>query len=110
MMTTAEKLMGMVERFGNARVRDSHASPATVNDTSLKLDTSRAALAEAFASVAALEQAAEASDGLVGWHIDEDAEESNERPEDMTAHINGLVRKQLRTALAKLAAITGATK
>lgn len=28
---------------------------------------------------------------LVSWHIDTEADPSNQSPEDMTAHINGLV-------------------
>ena len=33
--------------------------------------------------------------GLAGWRTDDQADASNESPEDMTAHVNGLIRQKL---------------
>lgn len=39
---------------------------------------------------------------LAEWHCDDDADESNQSPEDMTAHINGLIRQRCIEALRQL--------
>ncbi len=36
---------------------------------------------------------------LAGWQSDDNAEENNTTPEDMTSHINGLIRQKCNTAL-----------
>jgi len=38
---------------------------------------------------------------LALWHCDEEADESDEHPEDMTAHINGLIVQLCRRPLEK---------
>src|SRR3972149_8802831 len=40
--------------------------------------------------------------GLAGWHTDDKADELNESPEDMTAHVNGLIRQKLAGAMYDL--------
>ena len=38
---------------------------------------------------------------LASWHMDEDAEETNETPEDAVAHVNGLVWQKCMRLLAE---------
>ena len=48
-------------------------------------------------------------ENLAIWHFDEDADENNNSPEDMTAHINGLIVKLCRSiTMTPNAALTGA--
>ena len=46
---------------------------------------------DARADVERLRAALEEIKALVSWHVDTEADPSNQSPEDMTAHINGLV-------------------
>lgn len=36
---------------------------------------------------------------LAGWHFDDEASENDSSPEDMTAHVNGLIRRKCREGL-----------
>lgn len=39
---------------------------------------------------------------LSGWHTDDAADPAETSPEDAVAHINGLIRREVRSALASL--------
>jgi len=39
---------------------------------------------------------------LAGWQTDDDANEDDVSPEDMTAHVDGLIRRQCRVGLGLL--------
>ena len=48
----------------------------------------------------ALLAACEAALELASWHFDPEADESSGSPEDMTAHVNGLIVKRMQAAIA----------
>lgn len=39
---------------------------------------------------------------LLAWHADDEADEADEYPEDMVAHVNGLVRQRLMVLIGML--------
>jgi len=38
---------------------------------------------------------------LAEWHTDDDAKDDDVSPEDMTAHVNGLIRRQCQRGLGR---------
>ena len=42
---------------------------------------------------------------LAGWHTDDETDENNNSPDDMTAHINGIIRKKCDAVLTPNAKI-----
>tara|TARA_R110000868_G_scaffold277390_1_gene537179 strand:+ start:562 stop:831 length:270 start_codon:yes stop_codon:yes gene_type:complete len=63
-----------------------------MRDLARKLERQRDRLAEALRDVCEMAK----------WQYDEDADENNTSPDDMTAHINGLIVKKICAALAEL--------
>lgn len=65
----------------------------------VRLDAALAAVAAERERCEALEAALRAVHDYAGWHTDDDADEDNDSPDDMAAHLNGLIRKTCAKAL-----------